>query len=100
MGIGVLFALTLPGLVVLLVVVATLEHAWSRLGRRSPVYRRERHALSAGGIDVFSAALVPGKAIDLAEQRVREMTRDDVADGAPPYGRIDLDSGVAYLDAR
>ena len=100
MGIGVLFALTLPGLVVLLVVVATLEHAWSRLGRRSPVYRRERHALSAGGIDVFSAALVPGKAIDIAEQRVREMTRDDVADGAPPYGRIDLDSGVAYLDAR
>ena len=100
MGIGVLFALTLPGLVVLLVVVATLEHAWSRLGRRSPVYRRERHALSAGGIDVFSAALVPGKAIDLAEQRVRELTRDDVADGAPPYGRIDLDSGVAYLDAR
>ena len=100
MGIGVLFALTLPGLVVLLVVVATLEHAWSRLGRRSPVYRRERHALSAGGIDVFSAALVPGKAIDLAEQRVREMTRDDVADGDPPYGRIDLDSGVAYLDPR
>ena len=100
MGIGVLFALTLPGLVVLLVVVATLEHAWSRLGRRSPVYRRERHALSAGGMDVFSAALVPGKAIDIAEQRVREMTRDDVADGAPPYGRIDLDSGVAYLDAR
>ena len=99
-GIGVLFALTLPGLVVLLVVVATVEHVWSRFGRRSPVYRRERHALSAGGMDVFSAALFPGKAVDLEQQRVREMTRDDVADGAPPYGRIDLDSGVAYLDPR
>jgi hypothetical protein len=98
MGIGVLFALTLPGLVVLLVVVATVEHLWSRLGRRSPVYGRERHALSAGGMDVFSAALFPGKAVDLEEQRVREMTRDDVADGAPPYGRIELDSGVAHLD--
>ena len=98
MGIGVLFALTLPGLVVLLVVLATAEHLWSRFGRRSPVYRRERHALSAGGMDVFSAALFPGKAVDLEQQRVRELTRDDVVDGAPPYGRIDLDSGVAYLD--
>jgi hypothetical protein len=99
-GAGALFALTLPGLVVLLVVLASLEHAWSRLGRRSRLHGRERHALSAGGLDVFSAALVPGKAVDLEEQRVREMRRDDVEDGAPPYGRIDLASGVAYLDRR
>jgi hypothetical protein len=97
---GVLFALTLPGLVVLLVVLATVEHAWSRLGLRSPLHRRARHAPSAGGIDVFSAALFPGKAVDLEEQRVREMRRDDVEDGAPPRGRIDLDSGIAYLDLR
>jgi hypothetical protein len=100
MGIGVLFALTLPGLVVLLVVVATVEHVWSRLGRRSPVSRRERHALSAGGMDVFSAALFPGKAVDLEQQCVRKMTRDDVDDGAPPYRRIDLDSGVAHIHVR
>lgn len=100
MGAGVLFALTLPGLVVLLVVVAALEHAWSRTGRRSRLHGRERHALSAGGMDVFSAALFPGKAVDLEEQRVREMRRDDVEDGAPPRTRIDLDSGVAYLDPR
>jgi hypothetical protein len=48
-GIGVLFALTLAGLVILLVVLAGVEHAWSRFGRRSPLYHRERHALSAGG---------------------------------------------------
>lgn len=100
MGAGVLFALTLPGLVVLLVAVATVEHLWSRFGRRSPLYRRERHALAAGGMDVFSAALFPGKAVDLEERRVREMTREDVDDGAPPYRRIDLDSGVVYLDPR
>ena len=51
-------------------------------------------------MDVFSAALFPGKALDIEEQRVREMRRDDVDDGAPPYARIDLDSGVAYLDPR
>jgi hypothetical protein len=49
---------------------------------------------------VFSAALVPGRAADLEEQRVRELRRDDVEDGAPPYGRVDLDSGVAYLAPR
>jgi hypothetical protein len=97
---GVVFALTLPGLVVLLVVLAAFEHAWSRLGRRSRLLGRERHALSAGGLDVFSAALAPGRAVDLEQQRVREMRRDDVEDGAPPYGRIDLDSGVAYLGPR
>jgi hypothetical protein len=100
MGPGVLVALTLPGLVLLLVAVAVAEHAWSRLGRRSVLFGRNRHALSAGGMDVFSAALFPGKAIDLEQQRVREMSRDDIDDGAPPYGRIDLDSGVVYLDGR
>jgi hypothetical protein len=97
-ALGVLFALTLPGLVVLLVVVAAGEHAWSRAGRRSPLLRRQRHALSAGGLDVFSSALVPGREVDLELQRAREIRRDDVEDGAPPYGRIDLDSGVAWLD--
>ena len=97
MAAGTLFALTLPGLVVLLVVVATAEQAWSRLGRRSPLHRRARHALSAGGLDVFSAALVPGRGVDLEERRARELRRDDVDDGAPPYGRIDLDGGIVYL---
>ena len=100
MGAGALFALTLPGLVVLLVVLASLEHAWSRFGRRSRLHGSERHALSAGGLDVFSAALVPGRAVDLEEQRARELRRDDVEDGAPPSGRVDLDSGVAYLAPR
>ena len=98
MAAGVLFALTLPGLVILLVVVATAEHLWSRAGRRSPLHRRQRHALSAGGLDAFSAALVPGRDVDLEQQRAREIRRDDVEDGAPPYGRIDLDGGVAWLD--
>jgi hypothetical protein len=100
MASGVLFALTLPGLVILLVAVAVAEQVWSRAGRRSPLHRRRRHALSAGGLDVFSAALVPGRDADLEQQRAREIRRDDVEDGAPPYGRIDLDGGVAYLDPR
>jgi hypothetical protein len=99
-GLGTLVALTLPGLAVLLVVLAAIEQVWSLLGRRSPLHGRQRHALSAGGLDVFSAALAPGRVVDLEQQRVQETKRDDVDDGAPPYGRIDLASGVAYLDVR
>ena len=49
----------------------------------------------AGGLDVFSAALAPGRAVDLEVQRAREVRRDDAEDGAPPRDRIDLDGGVA-----
>ena len=31
---------------------------------------------------------------------MRELTRDDVENGAPPNTRIDLDSGVAYVERR
>ncbi|MGY1618523.1 DUF6191 domain-containing protein [Geodermatophilus sp. SYSU D00691] len=96
MGVGLLVALTLPGLVLLLVAVAVLEQVAARVGRRGPLSRRRRSALSAGGMDVFSAALAPGRAVDLEQQRVRELRRDDVEDGAPP-ARIDLDGGAAYL---
>ena len=49
-------------------------------------------------MDVFSVALDPGRALDLDEQRSRAVTREHPGDGAPPYGRIDLASGVAVLD--
>ncbi|WP_448627613.1 DUF6191 domain-containing protein [Geodermatophilus sp. URMC 64] len=97
MGPGLLVALTLPGLVLLLVGVAVAEQLAARFGRRGPVSRRRRHALSAGGLDVFSAALAPGRAVDLEQQRARELRCDDTEDGAPPRNRIDLDGGVAYL---
>jgi hypothetical protein len=96
-GPGLLLALTLPGLVLLLVGLAVAEAAWARTGRRSAVTGRARHALSAGGLDVLSAAMAPGRALDLDERRHREVLRDDVEDGAPPRSRVDLDAGVAHL---
>jgi hypothetical protein len=30
----------------------------------------------------------------------RAVTREDLGDGAPPHGRIDLASGIAVLDVR
>src|SRR3954453_8314247 len=97
MGPGVLVALTLPGLVLLLVGLAGVEQLAARLGRRTPLARTRRHALSAGGLDVFAAALAPGRAVDLEEQRSRGLRRDDLGDGPPPRERIVFDGGVAYL---
>ncbi|MGY1621001.1 DUF6191 domain-containing protein [Geodermatophilus sp. SYSU D00965] len=97
MGPGLLLSLTLPGLVLLLVVLGVAESVWARLGRRSPVTRHSRHALSAGGLDVFSAALAPGREVDLEQQRVQRTRREDAEEGAPPFSRVDLDAGVAVL---
>ena len=97
MGAGALLALTIPGLAVLLVVLAAVEAVVSRLRRRSPLSRRHRPALSAAGADVFSAALVPGRAVDLEQRRASELLREDETDGAPPRSRVDLDAGVAHL---
>jgi hypothetical protein len=96
-GIGMLFALTIPGLAVLLVVLAVVERTASRLRRGSPLFRERRHALSAAGTDVLSAALEPGRAVDVDQRLATEMMREDATDGAPPRSRVDLDAGVAHL---
>ena len=96
-GAGLLFALTLPGVVLLLVVVAVVEQFASRRGRRGLVSRTRRRALSAGGLDVFSSALMPGREADLEAQRSRQIIADDVEQGGPPRDRVDRGRGVAYL---
>jgi hypothetical protein len=96
MGAALLVSLTLPGLVLLLLAVATLEQVSARLGRRSMLTGSRRRALSAGGLDVFSAALSPGHAVDLEQRRSRSITRDAQRDGAPPWA--DLDGGVVSID--
>jgi hypothetical protein len=74
-----------------------LERTASGMRRRSPITGQPRHALSAAGADVFSAALDPGRAHDVDERQAAEMMREDETDGAPPRSRVDLDAGVAHL---
>ena len=97
MGVGLLVALTLPGLVLLLLGLGVLELAATRLHRRSPLHRRHRHALSGAGVDVFSAALDPAREIERETRRATALLRDDAGDGAPPRSRIDLDRRIAVL---
>jgi hypothetical protein len=97
MGLGLLVALTLPGLVLLLLALGVLELAATRLRRRSPLHGRHRYALSGAGVDVFSAALDPAREIERETHRATALLREDTGDGAPPRSRIDLDGRVAVL---
>ena len=97
MGAGLLFALTLPGLVILLVILAVVERTCSQLRQRGLLCAQPRPGLSAGGLDLLAAAVSPGKAIELEQRRVEDQMREDEHDGAPPRSRIDLQGRVIYL---
>ena len=97
MGPSLLVALTIPGLAVLLVVLAVVERAASGLHRHSPLHGRRRHAVSAAGADILAATLDRGRRVDVDRRLAAELLREDGTDGAPPHGRVDLDAGVAYL---
>lgn len=82
---AVLFALTLPGLVIGLVGFALVARLTGRGGA------------AATGLDVLGTALAPGRQ-HLADERNRvELTRGEESDGAPPRTRVDLDRGTATV---
>jgi hypothetical protein len=97
MGVGLLVALTLPGLVLMLLALGVLEVATARLRRRSLVHGEHRHALSGAGLDVFAAALDPAREIERETRRATALLREEPGEGAPPRSRIDLERRVAVL---
>ncbi|HEX7188059.1 MAG TPA: DUF6191 domain-containing protein [Actinomycetes bacterium] len=94
---GLAFALTLPGLVVLLVIVAFVDQALLRLRGCGIVAWRRDAPVSSTGFDLLHAALSPGKQHELDQRSAEELVRDDEDDGAPPHSRIDFAAGVARL---
>jgi hypothetical protein len=89
---GVVFAMTLPGLVILLVLLAAIE----RMSRGVGSGRRD-HATAAAGFDVLGTAFDPGTMHRIEEQESEALRRDGVEDGAPPRSRVDLSAGTAHL---
>lgn len=88
--VAMLFVLTLPGLVVLLVAVAAVE----RFGRWLP-WRRGRAPVSATGFDELTACFYAGKRIELEQRRAEVIMCVDQHDSARPHHRIELRDGVA-----
>ena len=94
---GLVFAMTLPGLVLALLAVAGLDQLLLRVRGRGIVPWRRDAQVSSTGFDLLHAALSPGKADELAQRQTEELVRADEAEGAPPRSRVDLDAGVARL---
>lgn len=92
-----LFALTLPGVVTLLIALAAVERFGLWAGRSILPWRRDRATISAAGFDEFTGLLYAGKRVELDQRNTELVLRDDQRDGAPPRGGIDLDRNTATL---
>ncbi|SER07922.1 DUF6191 domain-containing protein [Actinokineospora terrae] len=86
--------MSLPGVVVLLVVLAALERfgLWAHERSRLP-WRRSRTGtpISAAGFDELGAAFSGAKRDEVEYRKTELMLRDDSDDGAPPRTTVDLD---------
>ncbi|NUT94221.1 MAG: hypothetical protein HOY78_19590 [Saccharothrix sp.] len=92
---GMIFAMSIPGLAVLLVALAAGERVWRAVRRR-----RGHPVVSRAAFDEFTQIMHGSKRIELDERQTELMRRDDEEDGAPPRGPIDLDSGAVRLTPR
>lgn len=97
-----LFALTLPGLVCLLVLLAALEGFghWTRSRSWLPWRRRWRTGaapptMSGIAIQELDAFMSAGRRLELEEHKSMSMMRHDDETGAPPRIQVDLDKGTA-----
>ncbi|MFD8043168.1 DUF6191 domain-containing protein [Streptomyces chartreusis] len=98
-----LFFMTLPGLVVLLTVLAFVDQLLMRAGRagRLPWRNHARQGqISATGFEQLHASFSPGKQSELEERRSALVMRDDEEDGAPPRSTVDLRGGTAVIRMR
>lgn len=94
---GLLLAMTLPGLVLLLLALVVVEQVLSRLGRRSPVAGEPRASLSATGFDVFAVLVAPNKEAELEQRGQDKVRRLNQEDSPPAPNSVDLRTGVARL---
>ncbi|WP_442815490.1 DUF6191 domain-containing protein [Streptomyces sp. NBC_01763] len=79
--------MTLPGLVILLTVLAFADQLLLRAGRAGVLPWRNgarQGQISATGFEQLHASLSPGKQNELKERHSALLMRDDEEDGAPP----------------
>jgi hypothetical protein len=95
--VGVVLAMTLPGLVLLLLALAAVDQLLLRLRGRGLMSWRAGAQVGSTGFELLHASLSPGKADELAQRRTEELVRMDDDSAAPPRSRIDLVAGVAHI---
>jgi Family of unknown function (DUF6191) len=85
---GLVFALSIPGLVVMLVVLAALERFGLWAGRRSWLPGRgdrTRDSLSGTGIEELGAFFYAGKRAELEHRKTELVLPESETNGAPPF---------------
>jgi hypothetical protein len=92
--VGWVFAMSLPGLVCLLVALAAVERfgLWATSRSRLP-WRRGRTGTpaSATGLDELTALFYATKHLELEQRRTELVLREDTGDADPRRFRLDLD---------
>lgn len=94
---------SLPGLVIMLVLVAFVDQLLLRAGRAGLLPWRASGStgqVSATGFEQLHASLSPAKDAELRHRRSSLMLRDEEGDGAPPRAVVDLDGGTATIRPR
>ncbi|WP_406388009.1 DUF6191 domain-containing protein [Streptomyces sp. NBC_00887] len=93
--------MTLPGLVLVLTVLAFVDQLLLRAGRAGVLPWRNgarQGQISATGFEQLHASFSPGKQSELKERQSALLMRDDEEDGAPPNRTtVDLDGGTAVI---
>ncbi len=90
------WAMSLPGLVVVLIAVAGIDLALTTR-RRLRGATGDRAKVAAVGFDALGLALAPNRRHQQEHDAFLELSRDEDGDAAPPRSRVDLDSGVARI---
>ncbi|MFD9903412.1 DUF6191 domain-containing protein [Streptomyces sp. NPDC059063] len=99
----VVFFMTLPGLVVVLTLLAFVDQLLLRAGKAGLLPWRNaarQGQISATGFEQLHASLSPGKQSELKERQSALVMRDDEEDGAPPRSTVDLTAGTAVIRLR
>ncbi|WP_181803999.1 DUF6191 domain-containing protein [Streptomyces shenzhenensis] len=95
------FFMTLPGLVIVLTLLAFVDQLLMRAGRAGvlPWRNRARQGqISATGFEQLHASLAPGKQHELKERQSSLVIPDNEDDGAPPNRTtVDLAAGTAVV---
>ena len=97
---GLLVAMTIPGLAILLIGLAFLEVVWNRLtgSRILPWFQHRKHTpVAATGFEEVTAVFQGAKQYEFEQRQTTLMHKEDKSDGAPPRDEIDLGAGSAKL---
>ncbi|MET8468183.1 DUF6191 domain-containing protein [Streptomyces sp. NPDC006422] len=95
------FFMTLPGLVIVLTLLAFVDQLLLRAGRAGVLPWRpgtRQGQVSATGFEQLHGALSPGKQHELKERQSALVMPDNEDDGAPPNRTtVNLDGGTAVV---